>query len=273
MTKTRAAIVLAATLGLAGVAPAEEVTFTTDDGVELHADLEVADEAADAPVAILLHQYRSDRSSWAPLTDDLLDLGINVLAVDQRGHGESTRQAGQELRVEAIPTEDFAEVVLQGPLDVQAALAFLEGRGLATRQVLLVGASYGCTVALLAAEEVDGLAAVVLLSPAAGYFGIDVRERIDAVGGPVLAFSAQEDRSFASAHNLLGREDQAGSRYFVEFEGAAHGTALLGDDGPSPLEHLCPDDEAEAFGRLDDDDTPPQAWLVWWLAEVMGWGG
>ena len=38
---------------------------------------------------MLAHQYPATSDSFAPLVDDLLDLGVATLAFDLRGHGSS----------------------------------------------------------------------------------------------------------------------------------------------------------------------------------------
>lgn len=41
------------------------------------------------PLAVLAHQYPATRDSYAPLIADLLAAGAAMLAIDERGHGDS----------------------------------------------------------------------------------------------------------------------------------------------------------------------------------------
>ena len=182
--------------------------------------------STESPVVILLHMYRNDRSSWDPLVPELVDKGITVLALDQRGHGESTQRGNETVRVEDIPRDEFGAVVRDGVKDVAAARAYLAGRGFDVSRVALVGASYGCTVALLAAEAVEGVRAVALLSPGTAYFGVDVREIAKRLALPLMAVAAEDDGQAAAAARSLTDGRRARSDLQV-FEKGGHGTRLF----------------------------------------------
>ncbi len=118
---------------------AHVVSFVTDDGVTLEADLQVASPGESA--AILFHMIppSNDRSGY-PLgfREALRDAGFTVLNVDRRGAGGSGGVA-----VEAY----------EGPtarLDAAAATAFLAGLPCAPdpARLALIGASNGTTTVL-----------------------------------------------------------------------------------------------------------------------------
>ena len=162
MTRTTRLALLALGLALASGAQAREpvsfpVSFETEDGFVLHGNL-VSGGSTESPVAILLHMYRQDRSSWQPLVPALTARGVTVLAIDQRTHGQSTRQGEKDVRVADLPRGAFGDVVRAGPKDVAAARTFLLKRGFLADRLALVGASYGCSVALLSASEVRACA-------------------------------------------------------------------------------------------------------------------
>ncbi len=230
-----AGAVLALALGLAAgaacaeSAPAREertpVRFETEDGFVLRGDLLRARDPS-APAVILLHMYHSDRSAWAPLLPDLAEAGLTVLALDQRAHGESTRQGERTVRVAEIPRERFGAFVRDGPRDVAAARAHLATLGLAPRRIFLIGASYGCSVALLSAGRVEDVGGLVLLSPGTAYFDVDVVEAAAKFPGPLLAVAAEDDpRSAASARRLT--EVHAGPDELTVYESGGHGTHLF----------------------------------------------
>ena len=106
--------------------------------------------------AVLLHGYADAKVgaiAWAP---PLVGLGLNVLALDLRAHGESGGSACTGGPAEA---DDVNQVIDQ----------LLARRPAATRHVVLFGASLGAAVAAAVASGRTDLAAVVLESPFASY--------------------------------------------------------------------------------------------------------
>jgi len=241
----RRALFAAALLLLAGLARAaapETVSFETADGFTLKGDLWRAPDAK-APVAILLHQFNLDRRSFAALVPALRQQGFAVLALDQRGQGESKRQksaAGERrIDVQALARDQVGAFVTAGPDDVAAALAFLPTQGVPADRVVLVGSSYGCTVALLTAARQPAVHAVALLSPGADYFGVDALAAAKSYRGPLFAVAAEDDpvkdsppgtRAIAEAH--------AGAEQVRVLPTGGHGVALL-DAHPKLAEEIA----------------------------------
>lgn len=264
---------------LASTASAQEVVrFPGADGFELEARY-VASSVADAPVAICLHQYRSDKDSWKPLLPALQDAGFTTLAIDQRGHGGSTRKGQETVKVEDVPPEKFGELLRRGPEDVKAALTWLRSKGNAAKQVVLFGSSYGCSVALLTHAQVPEVKALVLLSPGEEYFGVDVRPALNAWNGPLLVVSMTEDTHHKTAMDLMTQcvkahrgQDEAGPRWhFVEYEGEGHGTSALElRQKPQSVQQNSADRKpsTEELFKLKD----PRRLILTWLVEGAGLG-
>jgi pimeloyl-ACP methyl ester carboxylesterase len=219
------ALPLAAGAGQTTQQPSASVSFETSDGFVLKGDLTSA--AANAPVAILLHMYRSDRSAWAPLVPDLVAAGFTVLAIDQRAHGESQQRRGERVDVATVPRAAFGQLVRDGVRDVEAAVRYLARQGLATDRIVLVGASYGCSVSLLSAEEVAGVRALVLLSPGTNYFGVDVVEAASRFPGPLLAVAAEDDRNAVESARVIAARHR-GTDDLEIYGAGGHGTHLFG---------------------------------------------
>ncbi len=220
------ALPLAAGAGETKTQLSASVSFETRDGFVLKGDLTSAADTS-APVAILLHMYRSDRSAWAPLVPDLAAAGFTVLAIDQRAHGESQQRRGERVDVASVPRAAFAELVRDGVRDVEAAAGYLAQQGLAADRIVLIGASYGCTVSLLSAQEVTGVRALVLLSPGTHYFGIDVVEAASNFPGPLLVVAAEDDRKAVESARILA-ERHRGSDDLEIYPSGGHGTRLFG---------------------------------------------
>jgi pimeloyl-ACP methyl ester carboxylesterase len=202
------------------------VSFETSDGFVLKGNL-TSSADANAPVAILLHMYRSDRSAWAPLVPELAAAGFTVLAIDQRAHGESQRRRGERVDVAAIPRAEFGEVVRRGVRDVEAAARYLAGQGLATDRIVLIGASYGCSVSLLSAQQLEGVRALVLLSPGTNYFGVDVLAAASSFPGPLLLVAAEDDRNSAQSARVIAARHRGADDLEIYGSGG-HGTRLFG---------------------------------------------
>lgn len=224
-------VLLAAAAPLARASAPETVAFDTSDGFVLKADLWRSTDAQ-APLAILLHQFNRDRTSFAPLVPALLERGFTVLAIDQRGQGESLRQktAGGDrtLRVQQVSRSEVGPIVEAGTRDVAAALAFLERQGISTERLAIVGSSYGCTVALLATQTEKRVGAAALLSPGSSYFGVDVLPAAKAFAGTLFVIAAQDDPVSSSPGSARAIADaHPGPEELLVFPSGGHGVALF----------------------------------------------
>jgi pimeloyl-ACP methyl ester carboxylesterase len=119
------------------------------DGVSLHA----RDWGGDGTPVVLLHGLASNARIWDGVAQRLAGAGRRVVALDQRGHGESEQPAGGY---------DFATVCR----DLAAAVA-----ALGLQRPVLVGHSWGANVALqYAAERAEAVAGLVLVD--GGFLGV-----------------------------------------------------------------------------------------------------
>jgi len=123
----------------------ENVTFTTADGVVLHAWFFPGDtNSAHARFAVLLcHGNGGNISHRLGLYDALLASGVSVLAFDYRGYGRSTGRPGEAGTY----------------LDAQAAHAWLRAKGFPATHIIAYGESLGGGIAseLAVRESVGAL--------------------------------------------------------------------------------------------------------------------
>src|SRR5262249_5246661 len=130
-----------------------DVQITASDGKTLYASFYAGN--GDGKAVILLHELYTNRSSWKPLMQPLLDNGFKVLAVDLRGYGKTKgkinwKQAQKD-------TVEWSEWLKTQP-GVQA--------------IELVGSSMGANLALNGCAAIEGRLGTVAISPGLNYFGV-----------------------------------------------------------------------------------------------------
>ena len=117
--------ILIACLLSATAAAQSTVSFPTEDGGEVYADLYGRGEKA----VVLVHGGQFNKGSWEPQARTLVAAGFRVLAIDLRGYGKS-RGAGDSAPMDALLH-----------LDVLAAVRYLHKAG--AKSVSIVGGSMG----------------------------------------------------------------------------------------------------------------------------------
>ncbi len=187
-----------------------EVSFPTADDGEVHALLYSSGDHA----VVLAHGGVFNKESWAPLAPRLAEAGLQVLAIDFRGYGNSKPGSyGKNLY-----------------LDIIAAVTYLQERG-ATR-VSVLGASMGGGAAERAATfagpgEIDHL---ILLAPAA----IPKPEQIQA--NRILYITTEGDPS--------------ADRTRQQYENAPEPKSLEILPGDAHAQHIFKTEQAEALVEL-----------------------
>ncbi len=185
-------------LGCCGVAAAHDpirATFTTVDGVEIVGDYWTPlDMTQKAPVVILLHMYRSDRTAWHPQVVALEHAGFAIMAIDMRGHGESVRPTEMNLTERVMERDSTLFNAMYH--DVAGAYSWLAKRPeVDMSRVAVVGASIGCSVALDYARRDRSVDVVVQMTPGSDYLGVDSIAHIKAYGPRhVMMLTSEEER-------------------------------------------------------------------------------
>jgi pimeloyl-ACP methyl ester carboxylesterase len=174
------------------------VTITTRDGWTLIGELT---RGAPTHPVLLVHQLSSSRREWTPLLQRLHnDPPLTTLAIDLRGHGESTQGPDGATRWESfgIDSSRWAGIVR----DVDAAVRYLHEQFPEMRGVIAVGSSIGSTAVLREGADDPSVMAVGLLSPGLDYRGLDTVVPLThfiAMHRPVLAIAAEGDTASAEA--------------------------------------------------------------------------
>lgn len=154
--------------------PEQVVLPATDDRWIPKATL-VRGAEADRAV-VLVHQLASDRREWAPLVHRLRESpAVTTLALDLRGHGESTHgPMGAAVSWTSFGTDPAAWAGVER--DVLSAMVYLAG--LPVRRVVLVGSSIGASACARVAASRPEVEALVMISPGLNYQGLEVRDQL-----------------------------------------------------------------------------------------------
>lgn len=163
-------VVSSALLAICGPALAAErgevaVSVRAADGLVLHGSWYDSGRRTGRAV-LLLHEMTGNRRAWAPFLDGLAAAGIDVLAVDLRGFGET----GGKMDLDAQLA------------DAGAWLAWLRARpGVNPEHVGVMGESLGARLAVIACARDQRCRAAAALSPYGLYETADLDFRDRAV--------------------------------------------------------------------------------------------
>jgi len=202
----------------------KQAEFKTDDGVTIHGDYYPPTGRAISPAAVLLHMYSHDRATWAPLLKPLHEAGFAVLAIDMRGHGESTEPASMKLadRVKERDPALFNDM----HKDALAAIQWVRAQpNVDPERLVLIGASVGCSVAIDTMAREPSVDAVVCMTPGTKYLGVDSTAHILKTGPrPILLLATEDER--AATDTLSKSADNATGE--IVGSGRVHGTNMFG---------------------------------------------
>jgi dienelactone hydrolase len=206
-------------------AQVERVVIAGDAGWQLVGAWRRPASAGSVPAVLLLHRAAGTRAEYDALALALAARGLASLALDLRGHGESTNLGRfQEPYSEHLHINEGAH------LDVIAALEWLAARaGVDPDRLAVVGASYSGEAAAVAARSgARRVAAYVMLSP--GNFS-DESVGFAARDGARWIFIRTALESKASlvyideVFNALQRDAPSVERRVID--GAGHATHML----------------------------------------------
>lgn len=220
-------LVLVAGLGLvpkpASPAPGP-ISFSAADGVTIYADSYLAQDAT-APVILLFHQANSSKSEYAPIAPQLVNLGYNVIAIDQRSGGDLFPPANETVQ-HLGHSADFIDALP----DMDAALAYAK-RTYPASPVYAWGSSYSAALVFaFAAKHPKDIAAVLAFSP--GEYLPDkqfVERAARHVRVPVFIDTASDPQEEAAAHAIFVKLASRDKTDFMPKNGV-HGSSTLRED-------------------------------------------
>ena len=210
--------VLAASLWALSPAQPLGATLKTADGWTIAALYRSPQK--DKPVAVLIHGVAAGKREWDKLCGELWKRGFGTLAIDLRGHGDSTE--GPKGKQDFKSFDETGEWP-KAEADILAAVRFLRKKGIPASRVGLIGGSIGANLASHAAAKEESVRWLALLSPGNNYRGVSVA---DLSGRRVVvAASPDDDYAMQTAMRLALAP---GGPVFIQAK-SGHGAQLLND--------------------------------------------
>ncbi len=193
-----------------------DVEIAAQDGKKLYGSYFAVSDS-DGPAVLLLHQLYTNRSSWSPLVQPLLDAGYKVLAIDLRGYGKTRGKINWELAQD--------DTVAWGNwLKSQAGV----------QSISIIGSSMGSNLALNGCAAIEGCSGAVVISPSLNYFGVKTADAMQS-GFPILIIYADNDRypkQDVPQMLELGRDYTAS----IVYTGRTHGMNLFDEHDDLPAQ-------------------------------------
>jgi pimeloyl-ACP methyl ester carboxylesterase len=161
---------------------------------------------------VLAHQSDASLCQWLPYAQSLANRGYRVLAFDFAGYGSSS-QPRQKTYVE----------------DLRTAVAYLRDRG--TSHVVIIGASMGATMSIVAAAAitppVDG---VVALSPPVTFDGVNAEKAAPSLKSPALYVAGDTDGDYEVYAKSINDATPADLRDLLVVSAPQHGIQFVQAD-------------------------------------------
>ncbi len=127
------------------------------------------------PLVVMLHQFGEDHQAWKKLWEAVYPSGIAVLALDMRGHGNSTFDVKRNQR--RPPNTFYEGEFLKYPDDVKFFVdtcVAMYGDRVDASKIAVVGASIGANTGLLYALKEPRVEYLAMISPGLDYRGLEL---------------------------------------------------------------------------------------------------
>lgn len=205
--------------------------FATNDGMEIaghyYAQFDrKKEDKKNIPSVLLLHMMPVTKESWRDFAKKLHGAGFEVLAIDLRGHGESS--GGPEGYKSFSDEQHQASVY-----DIGGAIQFLEDRGVGLDNIAIVGASIGANLALQFVSQYPDIKTAALLSPGLNYRGVETEKYAKLIKPDqniYLAAGGQNDSYSTETIFKLHKTIKSKNKEIKTFQNAGHGTTMFTEE-------------------------------------------
>lgn len=216
-----AIIIISGCIQQSGEQNMQKISFETSDGVKIVGNYWHGSDKA----VLLLHMMPATKESWNKFAKTLNSENITVLAIDLRGHGESTRHDGTTLNFMEFDDSQHQDSIK----DVEAAVNYLKERG--ASRISITGASIGANLALQYQSEHEEIEKTVLLSAGINYRGVLTEPaalRLNDSQKVFLAAGTMDGTAADAARKLTSLIK--GQKEVEIYNASAHGTNLFDVD-------------------------------------------
>ena len=202
----------------------QKITLTTKDNINIVGNYYAVD-ADNAPAVILLHMMPATKESWNEFAPLLQQKGFQVLAIDERGHGESTQ--GGELNYKEFSSKEQQEKMF----DILAARNFFTDKGVEIKDIIVGGASIGANLSIQYIAQNPEARVGFALSPGFDYYGIETLPLAQKIDTEQLIYitAAKDDPNVPDSFKAVEELAQyAGERVKPRiYEDGGHGTDIF----------------------------------------------
>lgn len=216
----------------------EKVIFATKDGVEIAGNFYPQQGNVLRGSVLFLHMMPATKERWDSLAKELQKKDVASLAIDLRGHGESTKLKvkSEKLKVADLDYLNFTDGEHQKSiLDVEAALEWLDKKN-GGLPISIVGASIGANLALQALAKHKEIKKAALLSPGLNYRSIEAIPFITSLLPDQSVFYATSKDDGDNATQTQALYDAAKTEKTIKvYENAGHGTDMFKETDLSAL--------------------------------------
>ncbi len=208
------------------LAQAKTITFPTEDGVTVTADLYLTD-SKEAPFIILYHQAGYSRGEYINIAPKLNEMGFNCMAIDQRS-GKEVNGIENETFKKASSLNKKTKYPDAIP-DVETALKYVKNEMRASK-IIIWGSSYSAALVLyLGSQFPDDIDGILSFSPGE-YFtinGNEIKSFTSKIICPVFITSAKDEHDYwKEMYETISSEKS----YFLPKTQGKHGSKALWED-------------------------------------------
>lgn len=139
---------------------------------------------------ILLHDIGKDHKAFATFAEKLSNHGMGYLALDLRGHGDSTNLGTYRSFAKEGVDNDYNKMTR----DVDAAMEYLKSQKVADTDIMWVGAGMGANVAAKATSLWPDVAGIALLTPVTNFRDVLPIAGLRIYKGFVFIAAAADDK-------------------------------------------------------------------------------